>query len=95
MNERMRQPCAVWAEKLAATHSDDLSTAERIQLDAHLRQCAACAAVHTEYRLIDALIRAYPCARNLPDILPSRLALPDSQDCDTGGMLDETALSLY
>jgi anti-sigma factor RsiW len=60
MKDPMFQPCAAWAEKLAATHPDDLSPTEWAELEAHIAHCQACAAVRAEYRLMDDRIRNYP-----------------------------------
>lgn len=62
----MPVPCSEWAEKLAATHSDDLSLTERASLKEHLATCANCAAVHDEYRLMDAHILELPAVAPLP-----------------------------
>ena len=59
MNDRIFQPCAAWVEKLAATHSDDLSPTERTELEDHVVQCTACRAVQAEYRLMDERIHSY------------------------------------
>ncbi|MEO8973987.1 MAG: PQQ-binding-like beta-propeller repeat protein [Ktedonobacteraceae bacterium] len=60
----MPVPCSEWAEKLAATHPDDLSLSERAALNQHLATCAACAAVRDEYRSMDA------CILELPAVTP-------------------------
>jgi anti-sigma factor RsiW len=68
MKDPMFKPCATWAEKLAATHQDDLSTSEWAALEAHIAKCPACAAVREEYRQMDARIRDFPskeCLLNL------------------------------
>lgn len=79
MKSPMFQPCAEWAEKLVATHPDDLSPTEWAALEAHIAQCPACAAVRAEYRLMDDLIRNYPVREALvhsPSLppLPRQLA---------------------
>lgn len=68
----MFQPCAAWAEKLAATHPDDLSPAEWDELETHIAYCTVCAAVRAEYRLMDDRIRSYPAGVALlhPPTLP-------------------------
>lgn len=78
MKEPISKPCINWAEKLAATHPDDLSSDERGELDGHLAKCSVCATVYAEYHLIDALIRAYPSRGGLPGLFPPRLVLPES-----------------
>lgn len=65
MKNRMINPCAVWAKKLAATRLDDLSPSEQTALLAHLEKCPACAAIRLEYQLMDARIHNYP-ARGRP-----------------------------
>ena len=75
MNYPMYTACAEWAEKLAATHPDDLSPSERVALERHVASCPACAAVRTEYQAIDALILDFPGVKPLPD-LPIRLPQP-------------------
>ena len=62
----MPVPCSEWAEKLAATHPDDLSLSERATLEQHMTTCAACAAVHDEYRSMDAHILELPAVAPLP-----------------------------
>jgi hypothetical protein len=65
MKDPMFQPCAAWAEKLAATHPDDLSPTEWAALEAHIAHCPACAAIRVEYRLMDDRIRNYPASEAL------------------------------
>ena len=65
MNDPMFHPCAAWAEKLAATHPDDLSPTEWDELEAHIANCPACSAIRAEYRLMDERIRNYPAGEAL------------------------------
>ncbi|HEX9132737.1 MAG TPA: hypothetical protein VF844_10625 [Ktedonobacteraceae bacterium] len=78
MKDPMFQPCAAWAEKLAATHPDDLSPTEWAALEAHIAHCTACAAIRVEYRLMDDRIRNYPASEALlhspsPPPIPGQL----------------------
>lgn len=59
-------PCPEWADKLAVGHRDDLSSAERGALNAHIATCTACAAVRDEYRAMDASILSLPVVAPLP-----------------------------
>ena len=59
MTEALPQPCARWADLLAA-HPDTLSVAERRALDAHVASCQACAAAHADFQRMDARIRSLP-----------------------------------
>ncbi len=57
--------CNTWAEKLAARHPDDLSPAERAELDAHVASCPNCGAARQEYDLLTSHIRALPAVTPL------------------------------
>lgn len=59
MTKSLPQPCARWADLLAA-HPDTLSAAERRTLDAHVASCQACAAVRADFQHMDARIRSLP-----------------------------------
>jgi hypothetical protein len=79
MKNPMFQPCADWAEKLAATHPGDLSSAEWDELAAHIALCPTCAAIRAEYRLMDDRIRNYPVDKALfhsstPPPIPGQFA---------------------
>lgn len=65
MKNPMFKPCDAWAEKLAATHPDDISPSERAALEAHIAECPACAIVRSEYRLMDARILDFPDSESL------------------------------
>jgi len=65
-------PCDEWAEKLAATHPDDLSLAEQYALNMHIASCVACAAVQAEYQAMRAFIHDVP-APDSPSGFPLRL----------------------
>jgi hypothetical protein len=65
-------PCAFWAEKLAATHPDDLAPFERMALETHIASCHACAAVRTEYEAMGRYLEQLPDVKPLPAI-PARL----------------------
>src|SRR5438045_7898356 len=56
---RNQSPCAAWADKLALK-PEDLTSAERAALDAHLSTCPSCAAVSADYQLLIARLRARP-----------------------------------
>lgn len=74
MTDLLPQPCARWADLLAA-HPDDLSTEERRALDAHVASCQACVAVRADYQRMSARIRSLPDPRMRPDLPPWLLAL--------------------
>ncbi|HZU70608.1 MAG TPA: hypothetical protein VFA09_25265 [Ktedonobacteraceae bacterium] len=65
-------PCAFWAEKLAATHPDDLAPLERIALETHIASCQACATVRAEYEAMGRYLEQLPDVKPLPAI-PARL----------------------
>lgn len=73
MKDPMFKPCAAWAEKLAATHPDDLSPTEQAALEAHVAECPACAAVRAEYRLMDVRILEFPANESQPIPPPLRI----------------------
>jgi DNA-binding CsgD family transcriptional regulator len=68
MDHPMYTPCAEWAEKLAATHPDDLSPSDRAALDMHVASCPTCATVRAEYQAIDMLILDSSGIEPLPDL---------------------------
>src|SRR5262245_44002423 len=72
-------PCAEWA-RLLAPRPEDLSSAEREALDAHLATCAACTAAREDYARMDALIRGLPAPRPLPGLPEKLLALWDVEE---------------
>lgn len=82
MKDTMLKPCKVWAEKLAATLSDDLSSSEQIALESHLQECSMCAAMRNEYLLMDTLIRDYPAHETLPDLAPPPLSIWEPRNYD-------------
>lgn len=75
MNRPLRQPCAEWADVLAAVSLADLSPEAQAALEAHLVTCAACAAIKADYRRMDARIRAWPAARPLDGLPPALVQL--------------------
>ncbi|HEU5368333.1 MAG TPA: hypothetical protein VFU69_07710 [Ktedonobacterales bacterium] len=81
MSKSLPQPCARWADLLAA-RTDTLSAAERRALDAHVAHCRACAAVRADYQRMDARIRSLPNPRIRPDLPPWLLALQAAQTRD-------------
>jgi outer membrane protein assembly factor BamB len=72
MNAHIKAPCAVWAEKLALLHPDDLLPTEWAALEAHVASCSACASVRRQYTEIARLLRDLP-VDDVPQELPSRL----------------------
>ncbi|HEY7357079.1 MAG TPA: sialidase family protein, partial [Ktedonobacterales bacterium] len=78
MTNPLPQPCARWANLLAA-HPDTLSPAERRALDAHVARCQACAAARADYQRMDTRIRSLPDPRIRPDLPPWLLALQAAQ----------------
>lgn len=85
MKDPIFQPCAAWAEKLAAKHPDDLSQTEWAELEDHLAHCPACAAVRAEYRLMDERIRDYPARQALLNPPPPPLLIPHQVSGDDAG----------
>lgn len=67
MTNSLPQPCARWADFIAA-HPDTLSVAERRALDAHVTSCQACAAAHADFQRMDARIRSLPDPRIRPGL---------------------------
>jgi NB-ARC domain len=57
MEDNTLAPCVNWQKKLAALHPDDLSPAERADLDAHMVDCPKCTAAFDDYNKMDRLIR--------------------------------------
>ncbi|HET9919698.1 MAG TPA: zf-HC2 domain-containing protein [Ktedonobacteraceae bacterium] len=75
-------PCPLWAEKLAATHPDDLTPIERQELQVHLATCPTCAAIRAEYEIMGRYISRLPVADpgpGLPPALLHMLHLPANQ----------------
>lgn len=72
MKQTLLAPCPFWAEKLAATHPDDLSPFERLALQNHIASCPTCAAIRAEYEAMGKLIGQLPAVEPRPG-LPSRL----------------------
>jgi hypothetical protein len=81
MTDLLPQPCACWADLLAA-HPDDLSAKERRALDAHLASCQACAAVRADYQRMNACIRSLPDPRIRLDLPPWLLVLKEAAGRD-------------
>lgn len=72
MKQPFSTPCPLWAEKLAATHPDDLALAERQELQAHLASCRTCSAIRAEYEVMGQYIGQLPTVDPGPG-LPPRL----------------------
>jgi hypothetical protein len=77
MTDVVPQPCARWADLLAA-HPDSLSAAERRALDGHVASCQACAAVRLDYQRMETRIRSLPDPRTRPGFPPWLLALQEA-----------------
>jgi len=58
-------PCVAWAEKLAL-RQEDLSPADRVALDAHVKTCPSCQAVQADYHFLDARLQALPTSAMKP-----------------------------
>ncbi len=54
-----RPPCGVWAEKLALRR-EDLTSSERVALDAHVTTCRVCQQAQADYDALDTTLRALP-----------------------------------
>ena len=67
INVSMHRPCADWVQKLAARHSDDLSSSDRRALHEHLALCEACNAIYAMYRVLDAKISCAAMKRPIPE----------------------------
>ena len=72
VKDPMLNPCPEWAEKLAATHPDDLSLSEREALEMHVSSCSACTIVRAQYQKLATLLRDLP-ADDPPPVLPPKL----------------------
>ena len=79
MKEFFPLPCSPWAEKLAATHPDDLTSTERQQLQAHLASCASCSAIRAEYEIMGRAISQLPTIDPVPELSPALSALLNAQ----------------
>ncbi len=73
-------PCAEWAEKLAALHPDDLTSAEHDALGVHLASCSGCAHVYRDYQHLASLVRDLVASEVSPDLLPGLPELPAEQE---------------
>ncbi|HJT57511.1 MAG TPA: zf-HC2 domain-containing protein, partial [Ktedonobacteraceae bacterium] len=60
MKSTGQTPCPFWAEKLAATHPDDLTPFDRLALETHIASCPACAAVRAEYEAMGSYLSQLP-----------------------------------
>ncbi len=72
-------PCSFWAEHLAATHLDDLSSFERVALERHIASCPACAAIRAEYEAMGRKISQLPTVEPRPGIPAGLLKLWNKQ----------------
>ena len=57
MHNQDSTSCAVWEEKLASIHPDDLSTLEREALEKHLATCPRCQATYRRFQRVNVLVR--------------------------------------
>lgn len=64
-------PCHDWLEQLAKPIGD-LSSSERVELEAHVASCTSCRVRQLDYQMISDLIRSLP-APDFPPGLPPRL----------------------
>jgi hypothetical protein len=79
MKQPFPTPCPLWAEKLAATHPDDLTLAERQELQAHLASCRTCSAIRAEYEVMGQAISQLPTVNPDPGLPPRLLHLLNAQ----------------
>jgi RNA polymerase sigma factor (sigma-70 family) len=56
---KRQEPCNEW-EDLLALRLEDLSSADRVSLEAHLSVCPACAAISDHYRRVQVSLAAFP-----------------------------------
>ena len=89
MSQRIPEPCAEWATRLAL-RPDDLSPAEQAARQAHLSECAACAAAFADYQDLIARVRALPRPEARPSPLPDLFTVQGSQK--RGNMLNESKI---
>ncbi len=84
---RSQPPCPNWAEKLALRR-EELSSADRAALDAHIRTCPACEAVQKDYDFLDTHLRALPppALKPLPR-LPLQTFMQGKEERDTTIMM--------
>ena len=81
MSSDMRTlPCPEWAEKLAALHPVDLTSAEQDELSVHLASCSSCAQAYKDYKHLASLVRDLATAEAPPELLPGLPELPDEQE---------------
>ncbi len=64
--EAQPDPCEQYREQLAATHPDDLTIAERIELDTHIKTCPSCASIQRMDCILDEMVRHLPFRNSLP-----------------------------
>jgi outer membrane protein assembly factor BamB len=79
-NDMRTIPCAGWAEKLAALHPYDLTSAEQDALKAHLASCSSCAQVYRDYKHLASLVRDLAISEVPPELLPGLPELPNEQE---------------
>src|SRR5215469_741999 len=79
-NDMQTLPCAEWAEKLAALHPTDLTSAEQDELSVHLVSCDSCARAYRDYKRLASLVRDLATAEVPPELLPGLPELAYEQD---------------
>lgn len=79
MKDFFPAPCSSWAEKLAATHPDDLTITEYNQLQAHLASCATCSAIRAEYESMGRAIGQLAPINQIPELSPALSKLFNAQ----------------
>lgn len=80
MKQTLFTPCPFWAEKLAATHPDDLSPFERLALQTHIDSCPTCKAIRAEYEAMGKYISQLPAVEPRPGLPPRLLQLWQERD---------------
>lgn len=81
MSSNLRNnPCAEWAEKLAALHPDDLTSTEQDELKTHLASCRNCAEIDQDYRRLASLVRDLATTGVAPELLPGLPELPNERE---------------
>lgn len=81
MNKHIPNPCADWAEKIAATHPNDLSAFEQKALKRHVESCSACASTLANYLMMDVQLRGSFKIEPLPGLPPQLLQIWKEQEC--------------
>jgi hypothetical protein len=80
MKQPILAPCSRWAEKLAATHPNDLAPSEREALQAHIASCPICASIRAEYEAMGTYLGQLPTIAPRPGLPPALLHLWHKQE---------------